>query len=564
MRGVDVDALSDVEVAAWMIYVNRTCFAAGSLVLTHDERYVPIESVEIGRKLWNGRIVQETLRRQYYGKLLRIHARSSPYTMSVTEDHPVLMVPGRIGKQERRTDNELESSIQLLRASELVVGDLVLQPRSIGSTKQIDWRQYWESITLGPQAKLINLRMKDHEISFARLMGYYVAEGCVTRRYSEDESVNGVELTFNSERTDYISDAIEILSSIFEGAHVAVSTHATVKKTSVRVTSVHVGRFMESLVSGQSWAKDPQKRGSKRLHHDWLTAPLELQRELLKGWLRGDGNLRLRGKSQIELVGTCSVLPMARQLYRMAQRCGLRPAWRLYYPNGHEMAVLSFCNLSDVHALGFALEVQSRRKRCERQRTIGSSYVAVRIDEIIPLWYDGEVFNLEVDGDHLLCVDNTISHNCFNGLYRVNRQGRFNVPFGRYDDPTICDEPRLRACSVALRRAEIVFADFEETVKDARAGDLVYLDPPYAPLSRTSSFTAYTKDGFSEKDHVRLRDAALVLKERGAHVILSHSDCELVRDLYLPSRFCVRPVLARRSINSKGGSRGAIGELVIT
>jgi DNA adenine methylase len=157
-----------------------------------------------------------------------------------------------------------------------------------------------------------------------------------------------------------------------------------------------------------------------------------------------------------------------------------------------------------------------------------------------------------------------VNRSSFNGLYRVNKSGRFNVPFGRYDNPTICDEPRLRACSVALASARIVLADFEETIKDAQAGDLVYLDSPYAPLSKTSSFTAYTKDGFSEQDHVRLRDSALLLKERGAYVILSHSDCELTRDLYLPSRFHVHPVLARRNINSKGGSRGAIGELVIT
>lgn len=156
----------------------------------------------------------------------------------------------------------------------------------------------------------------------------------------------------------------------------------------------------------------------------------------------------------------------------------------------------------------------------------------------------------------------------FNGLYRVSKKSRyksgFNVPFGRYDNPTICDEPRLRLASLALRRAELHVQDFAETTALAQPGDLVYLDPPYVPLSKTSSFTAYTSDGFSGEDHTRLRDEALRLKTRGVHVILSHSDSSLVRELYTEPSFRLHSVQARRNINSKGGSRGAIGELIIT
>jgi DNA adenine methylase len=150
----------------------------------------------------------------------------------------------------------------------------------------------------------------------------------------------------------------------------------------------------------------------------------------------------------------------------------------------------------------------------------------------------------------------------FNGLYRVNRSNRFNVPFGRYDNPTICDEATLRASSAALAKARLVFDDFENVVAEAKAGDFVYFDPPYAPLSATSSFTSYTSNGFGIEGQTRLRDVALRLKERGVNILLSNSAAECVRDLYR-SGFEITEVSATRFVNSKGSGRGAITELVI-
>ncbi len=150
----------------------------------------------------------------------------------------------------------------------------------------------------------------------------------------------------------------------------------------------------------------------------------------------------------------------------------------------------------------------------------------------------------------------------FNGLYRVNRKNRFNVPFGRHKNPTICDYATLRACSLALSKAELEVADFEAAVAQAEAGDLVYFDPPYVPLSVTSSFTSYTSAGFGPASQVRLRDLALGLKQRGVHVLLSNSSAAFVRDLYQPS-FTTTEVSATRLVNSKVSRRGAITELVI-
>ncbi len=151
----------------------------------------------------------------------------------------------------------------------------------------------------------------------------------------------------------------------------------------------------------------------------------------------------------------------------------------------------------------------------------------------------------------------------FNGLYRVNRGNRFNVPFGRYANPTICDEPTLRASSAALAEADLRVQDFEAVVEKAKTGDFVYFDPPYVPLSTTSSFTSYTSQGFGDAEQTRLRDTALRLKERGVRVLLSNSSAPSVRKLYAHG-FTISEVSATRAVNSKATARGAIVELLIT
>jgi len=150
----------------------------------------------------------------------------------------------------------------------------------------------------------------------------------------------------------------------------------------------------------------------------------------------------------------------------------------------------------------------------------------------------------------------------FNGLYRVNRAGRFNVPFGRYTNPTICDAPTLRACSEALQGVELRVSDF--AALGAVAGDFVYFDPPYVPLSATSSFTGYASGGFGLDDQRRLRGVARSLAERGVHVLLSNSSSPLVRDLYGGPPFVIEEVNATRAINSKTEGRGAVKEVLIS
>lgn len=155
-----------------------------------------------------------------------------------------------------------------------------------------------------------------------------------------------------------------------------------------------------------------------------------------------------------------------------------------------------------------------------------------------------------------------LNKTCFNGLYRVNARGQFNVPIGRYKNPAIADVDRLRAASGALRGVRLSVKDFAECSPRLRRGDVVYIDPPYFPLSRTASFTGYTKGGFGLAEQERLARFARDAGSKGCLVMLSNSDTAAVRKLY--RGFRIRRVSARRAINSNGAARGAITELVVT
>jgi DNA adenine methylase len=158
-----------------------------------------------------------------------------------------------------------------------------------------------------------------------------------------------------------------------------------------------------------------------------------------------------------------------------------------------------------------------------------------------------------------------LNRTCFNGLYRVNRRGLFNVPIGRYDRPRIVDWENLLAVATALRGVVIEAADFETVTENAGRGDLVYLDPPYHPLSETSAFTSYTSGGFGIEEQRRLARVFEKLSRRGAFVILSNSSSDFVRGLYesLDPRPRLDEVSMPRAINSKASSRGPVPELLI-
>lgn len=148
----------------------------------------------------------------------------------------------------------------------------------------------------------------------------------------------------------------------------------------------------------------------------------------------------------------------------------------------------------------------------------------------------------------------------FNGLYRVNKNNVFNVPFGKYKHPTICDKDALKAASGSLQSAEIHCADFQTIAERASKNDFVYFDPPYSPLT-SDSFIAYTPDRFGTVDQIRLSTVARNLKRRGVHVLISNSNSDEVRSLY--ADFEMSEVQCSRPVNCNATGRGKVKELLI-
>jgi DNA adenine methylase len=157
-----------------------------------------------------------------------------------------------------------------------------------------------------------------------------------------------------------------------------------------------------------------------------------------------------------------------------------------------------------------------------------------------------------------------LNKTCYNGLYRVNRKGEFNVPHGDYTRPAILDPKLLCGASAALQCADLRCEDFETACGAAQPGDFVYLDPPYHPLSATSSFTSYTHAAFGAPEQERLRDVFLDLTGRGVAALLSNSDHPFVRELYEGHGLELRCVSMSRAINSVGSKRAPISELLIS
>ena len=154
-----------------------------------------------------------------------------------------------------------------------------------------------------------------------------------------------------------------------------------------------------------------------------------------------------------------------------------------------------------------------------------------------------------------------LNRTCFNGLYRVNSQGQFNVPFGNYKNPRIIDENNLLNCSELLKKTEIKNADFSEILTKVKKGDFVYFDPPYVPLNETSSFTSYTKDGFDMDMQFKLREVCDELDSMGVMFMLSNSDTKFVNELY--ANYEIKKVFASRAVNANAEGRGKITEVLV-
>ena len=167
-----------------------------------------------------------------------------------------------------------------------------------------------------------------------------------------------------------------------------------------------------------------------------------------------------------------------------------------------------------------------------------------------------------IDGVSVAAAFIYLNKTCFNGLWRVNKSGEFNVPMGDYKDPAIYDPDALRAAVNVLEKATLMVNEFDITAGNAKAGDFVYFDPPYVPISITSSFTSYTTGVFGEKQQVALANHARDLVDKGVHVMLSNNDVPLVHELY--KGFHIDVVQRAGTVSSKGSKRGKVNEVIIT
>lgn len=202
-----------------------------------------------------------------------------------------------------------------------------------------------------------------------------------------------------------------------------------------------------------------------------------------------------------------------------------------------------------------------------------NTYKVVRDDletllKLLQGYPNDKEFYLTIRGKNPLSLDPTeraarfiyLNKTCFNGLYRVNKKNEFNVPFGAYKNPKICDKGVLKIASMALQTVELEATYFENALKDVKAGDFVYLDPPYLQV-KEDSFVSYSKKGFNLEDHERLACTFETLDKLGASVLMSNSDTVWAWERY--QAYKIVKVKNRRSINSDGTGRGKVCELII-
>lgn len=230
-------------------------------------------------------------------------------------------------------------------------------------------------------------------------------------------------------------------------------------------------------------------------------------------------------------------------------------------------------------ALFFALpEAEKKFKKAilsDQNADLIACYRAVRDDvdtilrELKKYKYERELFYQTRDRDVSKMSDAErgarflfLNRTCYNGLWRVNAKGQFNVPFGRYKNPRIVDEENLREASAALQNVDLRVSDFSDVLASLRKDDFAYVDPPYVPVSKTAAFTSYASGGFSDADQVRLLEAVRRAKKRGVNVMLSNADTARSRELY--EEFAVHIVKVARPINSDAKKRGDAREVIVT
>jgi len=238
------------------------------------------------------------------------------------------------------------------------------------------------------------------------------------------------------------------------------------------------------------------------------------------------------------------------------------------------------CDVNEELILTYRVIQKSVKKLVAELETLQADYLAKSEENREEFFYEiRDAFNQNLPGINFRKYSSAwieraariifLNRTCYNGLFRVNRNGEFNVPFGNYRNPDILNEENLKDVATLLKKTKILSGDFTQCGKFVDPHTFVYFDPPYRPLNQTSSFTSYSKDGFSDTDQLRLVEFFEELDAKGAKIMLSNSDprnenpCDTFFDDLFPE-FYIERVPARRRINCNGSRRGNINELIIT
>ena len=388
IMGDAVEAIRDFNRPDTLLY----CLHPDTPVRKEDESLVPINRIKVGDRLHGGRTVLDTMAVYYNGEMLNFRIQGMTDELCVTPDHRILVVPGHIGRQEKRRPEEMWRSRKLIRADQVSVNDYLIVPHG-GYEVETQWE--WQNNGSLPGGRRKALGFRPGEELF-RFLGYYAAEGHTAKQKKRPRAA---VFSFNTDELGtWVSDTVHCAAFTFGCGSVVREGPAPANRDCVRqifVNSTSVVELVDRYVPGTAT--------TKRLSQEIMVAPVQLQLQLLMAWIRGDGGLELSSRNRTKLCGTTSSRQLYEQLYAIALRCGLKPSgkqrgnnWDIYFAS------------EDAEKLGFVTNAKAFRST----RRVFDGHMFSRVRKISKSQYAGFVWDLNVDEDDLFVANNCLVSNC--------------------------------------------------------------------------------------------------------------------------------------------------------
>ena len=363
------------------------CLPPWQKVRTENEEFLEIEKIKEGDTLFGGKKVLRKMSKPFNGDILKFKIQGTSESLELTPEHKVIRITGHKNKQEKRSLEELWNSKETVCANELQINDYLLIPLG-GKTQKTDFE--WNNSG--------DRRRKDLKFKVCpelyRYFGYYAAEGHIN---TSNGKPSGVVLSFNKDEMEtWIKDSLFCIEKSF-GIKCKVRRGPSPNVIQVFINSTTIAEFTKYYISGN--ARDKKKK----LHQDLMTDEFSNQKELLTGWLRGDGGIEYSTRNRVKLIGTSACIDLAKQMYTIALRCGLKPnfkqrtgAFDVYFAG------------EDTANLGYFVPCNKFRST----RKVINNHMLVRVKEIIKNNYTGPVYDIDVDKDDLFAAPFVLIHNC--------------------------------------------------------------------------------------------------------------------------------------------------------